>query len=132
MKYLADTNILCQQDTDPKIRNWVLQHFLAVGVSSITIAEIVQGVEALPTSKRRRELEQALEEIIQDYQVFPFGAAEAREWGRYVNSVGRPVPVLDSLIAATALANGLEMVTENTHDFPNVPAVNPTKAKRKS
>ena len=39
MKYLADTNILCQQDTDPKVRNWVMQHFLAIGVSSITMAE---------------------------------------------------------------------------------------------
>jgi len=57
MKYLADTNILCQRDTDPKIRNWVVQHFLAIGISSITVAEIQQGIEALPQGRRRRELE---------------------------------------------------------------------------
>jgi predicted nucleic acid-binding protein len=98
MRYLADTNILCQRDVDPKIRNWVVQHSLAIGVSSITIAEIVQGVEALPAGKRRNELTRALEEIIEDYPVVPFGTAEAREWGRYVNSVRRPLPLLDSLI----------------------------------
>lgn len=125
MRYLADTNILCQRDTDPRVRNWVVQHFLTICVSSITIAEVVQGIEAMPPGKRRKELEAALEEIIQDYEVIPFGVAEARAWGRYVNAVGRPVPVLDSLIAATAMANHLEVVTGNSQDFPGVPTINP-------
>ena len=125
MRYLVDTNILCQQDTDPKIRNWIVQHYLSIGVSSITIAEIAQGIEALQQGRRRRELQKALEEIIQDYLIYPFGTSEAREWARYVKSATRPLPVLDSLIAATALANNLEVVTENTNDFPDVPTVNP-------
>jgi predicted nucleic acid-binding protein len=125
MRYLVDTNILCQQDTDSKIRNWIVQHYLAIGVSSITIAEIAQGIEALSSGRRRRELQKALDEIIQDYVIYPFGTAEGREWARYVNSARRPLPVLDSLIAATALANNLQVVTENTNDFPNVPTVNP-------
>jgi predicted nucleic acid-binding protein len=125
MKYLADTNILSQQDTDPKVRNWVMQHFLAIGVSTLSLAELAQGVEALPAGKRRAQLEKALEEIIQDYEVVPFGTAEAREWGRYVNQVGRPLPIMDSLIAATALANDLQLITENAKDFPNVPVVKP-------
>lgn len=127
MRYLADTNILSQQDTDPKIRNWVMQHFLSIGVSAVTIAEIAQGIESLPAGRRRRRLEKALEEIIQDYPVVPFGTAEALEWGRYVSLATRPLPVLDSLIGATALANNLEVVTENTEDFPNVPTVNPAE-----
>lgn len=125
MKYLADTNILCQQDLNPRVRNWVIQHFLTITVSSITVAEIAQGIEAMPPGKRRKQLEAALEEIVQDYEIVPFGANEARAWGKYVNTVGRPVPVLDSLIAATALANHLEVVTENTQDFPQVPTINP-------
>jgi len=125
MKYLADTNILCQRDTDPKIRNWVVQHFLAIGISSITVAEIQQGIEALPQGRRRRELEHDLQEIIQDYTVYGFGTVEALEWGRYVNKVGRPLPIMDSLIAATALANGLKVVTENVADFPHVSTVKP-------
>jgi toxin FitB len=130
VKYLADTNILCQQDTDARIRNWVVQHYLSIGLSSITVAEIAQGIEALPQGKRRRELEAALQEIMQDYTIVPFSALEALEWGRYVNSINHPVPIMDSLIAATALANGLEVVTENQSDFPGVNTVNPSKVKR--
>lgn len=125
MRYLADTNILCQQNTNARIRNWVIQHYLTIGVSSITIAEIAQGIEALPRSRRRRDLETALEEIVQDYTIYPFGLAEAREWGRYVKSLPRPTPIMDSLIAATALANGLQVVTQNSNDFPGVPVVKP-------
>jgi predicted nucleic acid-binding protein len=124
-KYLADTNILCKQDTHPKIRNWVVQHFLSIGISAISIAEIQQGLEAMPAGKRRRELEAILQEIMEDYFVYPFGTAEALEWGRYVNEVNRPVPALDSLIAATARANDLEVVTENTRDFPGVATIRP-------
>ena len=127
MRYLADTNILCRQDTHPKVRNWVMQHFLSISIPSITIAEIVQGIEALPVGKRRKELQAVLDEIIQDYEVVSFGVSEARQWAKYVNAVGRPVPVLDSLIAATALANDLEVITENSHDFPDVPIINPAE-----
>ena len=125
MKYLADTNILCQQDTDPKVRNWVMQHFLTIAVSSITIAEIAQGIEAMPVGKRRKGLESVLNEIVEDYEILPFGSLEAKAWGKYVNEVGRPVPIMDSLIAATALANNLGVVTENSQDFPNVLTINP-------
>ena len=65
--------------------------------------------------------------MLADYTVLPFGTAEALEWGRYVKAVARPVPVLDSIIAATALANNLEVATLNTRDFPGVPTVNPSQ-----
>jgi toxin FitB len=73
------------------------------------------------------ELESALVEISQNYQIVPFGEPETREWGKYVNTAGRPLPVLDNLIAATALANDLELVMEDSHDFPGVPSINPAK-----
>lgn len=57
MRYLLDTNILCKQDTYAKARTWILQHYLQIGISSVTVAEIAGGIEALPPSKRRTELE---------------------------------------------------------------------------
>jgi toxin FitB len=125
VKYLLDTNILSHQDVAPKVRNWIVQHYLAMAISSSTVAEIAQGIEALPAGPRRSKLEASLQEMLADYPVLHFGTSEAREWGRYVNSVGRPVPLMDSLIAAVALANGLEVVTENDRDFPGVATVNP-------
>src|SRR5688572_27219426 len=110
MRYLLDTNILSKQDTHPRIRNWIVQHQLQVAISSMTIAEIAQGIEALPRSRRRSELEQFLKEMLEDYTVVPFDTAEALAWGGYVSKATRPLPVRDSIIAATALANNLEVV----------------------
>jgi len=128
MRYLVDTNLISKQDNSPRVRNWIIQHYLQRAVSSITVAELVQGIEALPAGRRRTRLEAMLEEMLTDYPVFAFGIAEARRWGAYVNSINRPVPVLDSLIAATALANNLEVATENQADFPGVMTVNPLRA----
>jgi predicted nucleic acid-binding protein len=125
MRYLIDTNILSQQDTDPKVRTWILQHLLQIAISSVTVAEIAQGIEALPPGKKRSQLEQMLAEMMGDYPILSFGTEEALIWGRYVNSVGRPLPILDSLIAATALTHNLQVVTQNTSDFPGVETVNP-------
>jgi len=125
MRYLADTNILSQQERKPRVRNWIMQHYLQIGISSVTVAELAQGIEALPHGRCRKELEALFEDMLTEYPIFGFGPSEARRWGKYVNSLGRPVPILDSLIAATALANNLEVVTENQADFPGVPTVRP-------
>ena len=127
MRYLVDTNLVTNSD-QPRVRTWLLQHYLQLAISSITVAEIAQGIEPLPQGRRRKDLEGMLEDILQDYQVSPFGVAEGRRWGQYVSSQPRPVPILDSLIAATALANNLEVATANESDFTGVQTVNPLRA----
>jgi len=127
MRYLLDTNILSQQDIDPKARAWIMQHQGQIALASITIAEIAQGIERLLQSKRCAQLATFLQEVLDDYPVIAFGTNEALAWGHYVAKAGRPLPVRDSLIAATALANNLEVVTGNAKDFPGVEVVNPVK-----
>ena len=124
MRYLVDTNLLSKQD-NPKVRTWLLQHYLQLAISSVTVAEIAQGIEELPTGTKRTRLQAFLKEMIEDYPIIPFDTREALEWGRFVASAGRPVPIMDSIIAATALANNLEVATENAKDFPGVAVVNP-------
>jgi predicted nucleic acid-binding protein len=127
MRYLLDTNVLSQQDTHPRARVWIQQHQLQLGLASMTIAEIAQGIESLPTGRRRLQLEKLLEEMIEDFPVVAFGTNEARVWGRYVSKANRPLPMRDSVIAAIALANNLQVVTGNEKDFPGVETVNPFK-----
>ena len=127
MNYLLDTNVLSQQDLSPKVRNWVMQHYLMVAVSTISVAELAQGIHALPPGPKRAKYEAQLHSLMQEYPLLDFGVKEARSWGQYINQVGRPVPLMDSLISAVALANGLQVVTENEKDFPGVPTVNPLK-----
>jgi predicted nucleic acid-binding protein len=127
VRYLPDTNIISRQDSAPRIRTWVLQHYLNSAVSAPSIAEFAAGIEGLPAGPKRAKYAAQLQEVLSHYEVLDFGVKEAQEWGRYVHSVGRPVSVMDSLIAAVALAHGLEVVTENVKDFPGVPTVNPLK-----
>ncbi len=124
MRYLLDTNLLCKE-TQPRARNWIVQHQLQIAIASMTVAEIAQGIEVLPRGRRRTRLESFLREILEDYKVLPFDTAAALAWGNYVAKAGRPLPVRDSIIAATALANNLEVVTENEGDFVGVETVNP-------
>ena len=51
----------------------------------------------------------------------------ADRWGRLIAAMQRPVPAIDSLLAATALAHGLRLVTRNVRDFafPGLEVVNP-------
>jgi predicted nucleic acid-binding protein len=65
--------------------------------------------------------------MLEDFPVIAFGTNEALAWGRYVSTAVRPLPMRDSVIAATALANNLEVVTENEKDFPGIETVNPFK-----
>jgi predicted nucleic acid-binding protein len=44
-------------------------------------------------------------------------AHTADRWGRLLASAGRPLPAVDSLLAATALQHDLTLVTRNTADF---------------
>lgn len=126
MRYLLDTNLLCKE-THPRVRNWIVQHQLQIAISSMTVAEIAQGIESLPRGKRRAQLEGFLGELMDDYPILPFDREAALAWGNYVANAGRPLPVRDSIIAATALANNLEVVTENTSDFEGIETINPIK-----
>lgn len=126
MRYLLDTNLLCKEN-HPRVRNWIVQHQLQIAIASMTVAEIAQGIESLPRGKRRTQLENFLEGLMDDYPVLPFDRTAALAWGNYVANAGRSLPVRDSIIAATALANNLELVTENTNDFAGIETINPIK-----
>ena len=92
----------------------------------MTLGEIRKGVEKLtgPEDVARRErLRLWLEHDLRDWfgaRILPIGADVADHWGRLLARVGRPVPAIDSLIAATALHHVLRLVTRNVWDFDYV------------
>jgi hypothetical protein len=59
-------------------------------------------------------------------RVLPVDLAVADRWGRFLAEVGRPVPKIDSLLAATALHHELMRVTRNSGDFeyPGLEVIN--------
>ena len=132
MKWLLDTNTLSEfmkPRPNEAVVDWLDTNESDCALSTISIGELILGVEVMPESKRRRRLEQALRYLRQDYRgkVLDFSEGVAAEWGRLVAGArkqGRNLSVLDSQIEATAIHYGLMVVTRNESDFLH-PVLNP-------
>ncbi|HEV2695054.1 MAG TPA: PIN domain-containing protein [Verrucomicrobiae bacterium] len=134
MNWLLDTNTLSEL-TKPApfagLMDWLEKYESASAISAISLGEMVAGIERMPESKRRRELERTLKFLREDYagKILDFNEGVAVEWGRLVAAAkkhGRNLSVLDSQIEATAIHFGLMVVTRNEKDFLN-PVFNPWK-----
>jgi predicted nucleic acid-binding protein len=125
MRYLLDTNILSEgrkPKPSPKVLSWLLQNAPSSGLSILTIGEFIKGASLMPAGKRRRELEAWIGELEQEFtdRLLPLDLNEIRFWGQLYGkqqAAGHKMPLFDSLLAATALAHDLTLVTRNTADF---------------
>ena len=127
MSYLIDTNViseLARAKPDAAVLDWFANTpDEALFLSALTLGEILKGVEKLTSPEdttRRERLRLWLEHDLRDWfgpRILPIGPDVADHWGRLLAQVGRPVPSIDSLLAATALHHDLRLVTRNTRDF---------------
>ena len=89
-------------------------------LSVLTLGELRKGIEGVSDAKRRMALTDWLETDLPAFfagRVLAVDTSVADRWGRLLSAAGRPLPAVDSLLAATAAQNGLRMVTRNTRDF---------------
>jgi predicted nucleic acid-binding protein len=102
-------------------------------LSVLTLGEIRKGLAALPQGRRRTRLEAWLEVDLRarfSGRILPIDAAVADCWGllaAQARSKGATLPIVDGLLAATALHYNLTMVSRNVCDFAaaQVPVLNP-------
>jgi toxin FitB len=127
MRYLLDTSIISKRDTYAKSRAWILAHQMQIALPAFTVGEIQRGIEQLTSGPKRRSLQTLLAELQADFPILPFDAECAIAWAAYVEHVSRPLPLMDSLIASVAIANNLQLVTDNEKDFPELDLINPLK-----
>lgn len=126
MGFLIDTNILSEIRKGPRANPGVIAWFAAAPaeklfVSVLTLGEIRRGIESI----RRRDplsaghLDQWFENLLAraeaDGRILPVSWAIAEQWGRL--NVPDPLPVIDVLLAATAMIHDLTLVTRNTSDM---------------
>lgn len=123
MTYLVDTNVVSElrkgRRCDPGVASWFAETSAGeIYLSALTVGEIRKGIENI---RRRDEptataLEAWLGELVTTHsdRILPIDAVIAEQWGRF--NVPDPLPVLDSLLAATASVHGLTLVTRNVKD----------------
>jgi predicted nucleic acid-binding protein len=130
MAWLVDTNIFAEvrkgDRCDPGVQTWFDD--VRAGdlyTSVLVIGEIRRGVESI----RRRDHDQAtaldqwllrLQGALEDH-VLGIDAVIAERWGRL--NVPDPIPVVDGILAATAIERGLTLVTRNTRDVDSTGVV---------
>lgn len=134
MSYLLDTNVISEMvraRPNPGLLRWFAETpSVALHLSVLSLGEIRKGVENLKKGDRKEKLRVWLEQELPAWfedRLLPVDAPVADQWGRMLAAVSRPVPAIDSLLAATALHHALRMVTRNQNDFvyPGLEVVNP-------
>jgi predicted nucleic acid-binding protein len=127
VNWLLDTNVVSELNAkrpDSKVVEWIdAQSDDTLYLSSITFAELQRGVILLPNSPRRRSMFAWIRsDLVARFagRILPVDEKVALIWGNLVAAQqmkGRTLPVLDSLIAATASAHQLTLATRNLADM---------------
>lgn len=126
MKFLVDANVLSEPTRpipDPKVIAWLRGQEREIAVDPIILGELRFGIDRLPPGRRRKRLEQWFESGVGRITCLEWTAETGLRWARLLadmRSAGTAMPVKDSLIAATALAHHLTVVTRNVTDFRKV------------
>jgi tRNA(fMet)-specific endonuclease VapC len=126
MSYLIDTCVFSEYKKpvpEPRVLDWIAdQDDQTISVSVLTFGELEKGINRMPESDRKRTLTLYLGDLQQRYgsNILDLDLRVLRRWASMIASLeskGRPMPVIDSLIAATALEHNLTLVTRNEQDF---------------
>ena len=135
MRYLLDTNVLSEgvrRQPDSGVANWLVQHEAGSAISELTIGELTKGAYFLPVGPKQKRLLEWIAEVesVFDDRLLPLSRDVLKAWGQLCGTHearGYRLPVIDSLLTATALFHDLIIVTRNTADFRHagVPLLNP-------
>jgi toxin FitB len=125
MTFLVDANVLSEPtkpSPEQKVVDWLDANEGRMVVDPIVIGELLTGILALPAGRKRTQLQRWFGSLEQTVQCLPWDAAVGRRWAILVVELqkkGRVLPVLDSMMAATALEHDLTVATRNVRHFRN-------------
>lgn len=137
MSYLIDTNVLSElrrREPNAQVVAWMqARPRQSLYLSVLSLGEIRKGIEGVADPAFRQTLTDWLEVELRHYfvgRLLDIDETVADRWGRVQAASGRSLPVIDGLLAATALQHDLSLVTRNTRDFEGlgVRLINPWQA----
>ncbi len=122
--WLLDTMTICEPtkaQASPSVVDWLAaQDNASLYTSCLCLGEIRRGVERLAPGAKRTTLRRWLDADLPAWfgsRVLPVDNKVALLWGELTATASRTLPTVDALIAATALAHGLTVVTRNVRDY---------------
>lgn len=124
VNYLLDTNVISELKR-PKPNGQVVDWFATAAkeslyLSVLTLGEIRKGIDKLADGQKKQALSGWLEKELPlwfDSRLLVVDAGVADCWGKLQAQINRPLPAIDSLLAATAWHHNLCLVTRNVSDF---------------
>lgn len=125
MKFLVDANVLSEMvrpQPNPCVKQWLTRNEAYLVVTPVILGEIEYGILLLPEGARRDRLLHWFRMGVGKIRVLDFDASTASIWAALLARLklkGLAMPIKDSLIAASALAHDLTVVTRNHRDFEN-------------
>jgi predicted nucleic acid-binding protein len=123
---LLDTNVILEAmkpAPDDAVRAWLDEQVAeTLYLSSVTIAELLFGIGALPAGRRKDRLTEALDGVMELFadRVLPFDIAAARHYADLAvkaRAAGKGFPTPDGYIAAIAASRGFAVATRDTSAF---------------
>ncbi|MGO7049711.1 type II toxin-antitoxin system VapC family toxin [Rhizobium johnstonii] len=136
---ILDTNVVSEAmkpTPDQAVKFWLDEQAAeTLFLSSVTIAELMFGIGALPAGKRRERLSDALDGLMELFEsrILAFDITAARHYADLAvkaRAAGRGFPTPDGYIAAIAASKGFAVATRDTSAFnaAGVKVINPWAA----